>query len=323
MEFNEEDILEAAEHIKNAQRFLLISHSRADGDSVGSLIGLGLALQHPGKNVQMVIEDGVPQALRFLEGTDQIRKKPQGDFDLVITLDCSDLGRIGDVLKNRPAPDINIDHHVTNENFASINLVDSKAGATAQILVDIFPQIGLQLTRPAAAGLLTGLITDTIGFRTSNVTSKTFDIAARLLETDVNLTDIYRQALTSRSFEAVKYWGAGLRNLERESGLVWTTLTLSDRKEAGYPGRDDADLINILSSIDDCKISIIFIEQNKGTVKVSWRAQPGLDISVIAMEFGGGGHAAASGAEILGTMTDVQELVLERTRSLLNGGNLV
>jgi phosphoesterase RecJ-like protein len=323
MALNEADILSAAARLKQAKRILLVSHSRPDGDSVGSLIGLGLALQQVGKTVQMVIEDGVPASLRFLEGADQVVKKAEGSFDLVITLDCSDLGRIGDVLKDRPAPDVNIDHHVTNNNFASINLVDPGAGATAQILVDILPRFGLQLSMPAAAGLLTGLITDTIGFRTSNVTPATFYLAARLLESGVDLPEIYRRALTNHSFEAVRYWGAGLSNLERDDRLVWTTLSLSDRKEARYPGRDDADLINIISAVDDFDVSIIFIEQADGIIKVSWRAKPGFDISNIAMEFGGGGHPAASGAEIAGSMAEVKKIVLDKTRSLLIGGHHV
>jgi phosphoesterase RecJ-like protein len=118
-------------------------------------------------------------------------------------------------------------------------------------------------------------------------------------------------------------WGVGLNKLERNERLAWTTLTLSDRESVGYPGRDDADLINILTIIDGIEIAMIFLEQSNGTVKVSWRAQPGFDVSQIAVGFGGGGHPAASGAEIQGSLREVQAIVLDRTRPLLEGGSNV
>jgi phosphoesterase RecJ-like protein len=169
-------------------------------------------------------------------------------------------------------------------------LVDEQAAATSEILVRIFPQFGLQLSIPIAAALLTGLITDTLGFRTSNISPSTFLVAARLIETGVDLPDLYRRALIDRSFEAVRFWGAGLEKLERDGRLIWTSLTIADREKANYPGRDDADLINVLSSIEDTDISLIFVEQPNGNIKVSWRAQPGYDVSIVAVEFGGGGQ---------------------------------
>jgi len=209
-------------------------------------------------------------------------------------VDCSDLARAGNALKEMPTPDINIDHHATNDNFARINLVDAQAAATSEMIVDIIPEFGLQLSSVVAAALLTGLITDTIGFRTSNVRPKTLRQAARLMETGVDMPDLYRRALINRSYESVKFWGSGLINLERDGRLVWTTLTMEDRKLAGYPGRDDADLINVLSSIDEVDIAMVFVEQTNSRIKVSWRAQPGYDVAELAVVFGGGGHSAAS-----------------------------
>jgi phosphoesterase RecJ-like protein len=171
--------------------------------------------------------------------------------------------------------------------------------------------------------LLTGLVTDTIGFRTENVTAPVLRLAADLMEAGADLAEIYRRSLVDRSFEAVRLWGAGLGRIERSGRLVWTSLTLDDRRLARYPGRDDADLINILSSIDGADIAIIFIEQPNGRVKVSWRAQPGYDVSKLALSLGGGGHAAASGVEIPGTLPEVSRAILDLTRPLLNGGQLV
>jgi len=301
-------------------RVLIVSHIRPDGDAVGSMLGLGLAMMDAGWGVQMVLEDGIPASLRHLEGSKLALRRAEGDFDLAITLDCSDFGRTGSVFNGRPGPDINIDHHITNTEFGGINLVDGHAAATAEMLVDFFTVFGLKLTRPVAAALLTGIITDTIGFRTPNVRPKTLRLAARLLQTGVDMAEIYRRSLVDRSYESVKFWGAGLNLLERQGRLVWTSLTNEDRKLANYPGRDDADLINVLSTIENNDISIIFVEQSNGNVKVSWRAQPGFDVSKIALEFGGGGHPAASGAEIQGSLTDVQAAVLMKTLPLLDGG---
>jgi phosphoesterase RecJ-like protein len=320
MPLSEAAIQAASTRIRLAQNILVVSHIRPDGDAIGSLIGLGLALMQDQHTVQMVVEDGVPASLRHLDGNDLVRRKPEGAFDLIISVDCSDLERIGNALNGQPAPEINIDHHVTNLNFAAINLIDDQAASTSEILVEIFPKFGLQLSQPVAEALLTGLITDTLGFRTSNVSPNTFLMAARLIETGVDLPELYRRALIDRSFEAVRFWGAGLEKLERSGRLVWTSLTMVDRVKANYPGRDDADLINVLSSIEDTDISLIFVEQPNGNIKVSWRAQPGYDVSKVAVEFGGGGHAGASGAEIAGSLLEVQKQVLEKTRPLFNGG---
>ncbi len=300
----------------NGQRILLLSHIRPDGDAVGSLLGLGLSLITAGKDVQMVLSDGVPQNFRHLEGSNQIIQRPKRAFDLICTLDCSDLTRVGDVLDNSSKPDINIDHHVTNLNFADLNLVMPKAVATAEILAKFIPLVGLPVTQIVAEALLTGIITDTLGFRTSNMTPEALRTAADLMELGIDLPELYRRALVGRSFEATRFWGFGLSNIKRDGPIVWTTLTTTDRKAAGYSGRDDADLVNILSSIDGADVAVIFVEQPNEYVKVSWRAQPGLDVSQIALNFGGGGHPAASGAEIAGDLEEVQASVLRATRAL-------
>ncbi len=120
--------------------------------------------------------------------------------------------------------------------------------------------------------MLTGIITDTLGFRTSNVTPEAMRQAATLMETGVDMPDLYMRGLVRRSYEAARYWGGGLSKLERKDGMVFGTLTLADRKSAGYSGNDDADLINIISAIDGFKVGMIFVEQPKNRVKISWRA---------------------------------------------------
>ena len=304
--------------IESAQRILLVSHARPDGDAIGSLLGFGLSLQAARKQVQMVSPDGVPVNLRHLEGSRQVVNSVQGRFDLVVVLDCSDLQRVGGVLDDFSAPDVNIDHHVTNLNFARYNLVDTQAVATAQILVELIPVLDLLLPQTAAAALLTGMLTDTIGFRTANMTSAALRLAADLMDAGAKLPELYYQALVSRTFDAARLWGIGLSKLERDSRIIWTSLTLADRASIGYTGGDSADLTNVISAIDGADIALIFMEQPDGRVKVSWRAQPGIDTSGIALRFGGGGHPSASGADIQGSLEEVQASVLRATHALLN-----
>jgi phosphoesterase RecJ-like protein len=133
------------------------------------------------------------------------------------------------------------------------------------------------------------------------------------------LSQLYYRSLVRRTFVEAKYWGAGLSSLQRADGIVWATLTLADRKASGYSGKDDADLINIVSSIDDADIAIMFVEQNANTTKISWRGlKPQVDVSQISLQFDGGGHKAASGSELSGSLAEVQERVLAATRKILD-----
>ena len=310
--------VEIKERLDTAQNVLIASHIRPDGDAIGSLIGLGLALQNSGKSVQMVLADGVPASFRFLEGSDQVRKEPDKDFDTFISVDCADFKRLGNVLESIEMPDINIDHHVTNQLFGTLNLIEGQEVATAAILTKHLPEWGYEITQPIASALLTGIITDTLGFRTSNMTSEALRQAAALMDTGVNMPEIYMRGLVRRSFAAARYWGVGLSKIDSSNGIVWSALSLEDRQSSLYPGNDDADLINMISAIENHKVGMIFVEQNDNHVKISWRAlEPGIDVALIAKHFGGGGHAAAAGADIQGTLDDVQPIVLKTTKEML------
>ena len=306
------------QRLEAAGNVLVVSHVRPDGDAIGSLLAMGLALQDAGKTVQMVLADGLPASFRHLEGTEQIRKQPEGTIDTFITVDCADFKRVGKGMEAYGPPDLNVDHHITNEKFGKLNLIEANEVATAAILTNHLPLWGFTITRPIAAALLTGIITDTLGFRTPNTTPESLRQAALLMETGADMPELYMRGLVRRSFSAARYWGAGLSNLERDNGLVWSTLQLGDRKKAGYGGNDDADLINVISSLEEADVGMIFVEQADNHVKVSWRALvPGVDVSAVARHFNGGGHAAAAGADIPGKLSEVQPEVLRVTRELL------
>lgn len=304
--------------LTSANKIIIASHVRPDGDAIGSLLGLGLALQNAGKSVQLVLADGAPTSFKHLSGSEAIVREPSGEHDTFITVDCADFKRTGKIFENFGKPDINIDHHKTNENFGALNLIEAEEVATAAILTKYLPQWGLAITQPVAAALLTGIITDTLGFRTPNTTPEALRQAAALMETGADLSKIYMQALVSKTFPAAKYWGAGLSNIKHKDGIVWCALTVEDRKAAGYGGNDDADLINLISAIDGNKVGMVFVEQGNNHVKISWRAlADGIDVSPIAKHFQGGGHAAAAGADIEGNLSEVQKEALKVTREML------
>lgn len=321
--------------LQEARRVLIVSHIRPDGDAIGSTLGLGLALAQAGKEVRMVLADGLPSNFRHLAGGELVQRSA-GDmsrWDTVVVVDSSDLARTGAVLGDR-MPDVNIDHHVTNLGFAKINLVMPEQVATAAIITRFLCAWGFSYNKDIAEALLTGIVTDTIGFRTSNMNPEALRLAAMLMEQGASLPELYNRALISKTFEAARYWGLGLEKLQQEDvapegsrsktarpcRLVWTTLTLEDRRAVQYPGNDDADLVNMLSAIEG-DVAMIIVEQKNGHVKVSWRSRPGIDVSKIALQFGGGGHAAASGADITGTLESVKEQVLAATRSVLAKAN--
>lgn len=310
----------ARARLQSAHHVLIVAHVSPDGDAIGSLCGLGLALRGIGKIVTLACDDPVPDIYRFIPASGEVVKNFSANptFDTYISVDCADLERTGKVGEAAGhAPDFNFDHHLTNPAFAEFNFVDADSAATAEVLYELFDPLGIPLTLQSAECLLAGLIADTIGFRTSNVNQRTLTTAQGLMSAGASLPKLYDLTLNRRSFTAARLWGEGLVRLQLEDGLVWTTLPLSARAAAGHKGWGDADLINVLTTIYDAKVAVIFVERPNGEVKISLRAHPGVDVSAVAQAFGGGGHAAAAGAEIKGTLEEVQARVLPAVRELI------
>ncbi len=305
--------------LSGSQDPLLLAHVRPDGDAVGSVVALGLALQHQGKTPKLVFSDGLPRRYHFLTGSGMISTDIQGNFDLVISMDCANFDRISAPKSEINKVDLNIDHHVTNESYADINFILPDFASTTSILAKYLPVWGFEITKQIADALLMGMVTDTIGFRTSNVTPEYLRIAAGLLDSGADLPDIYHKALTLHSETASRIWGYALSRLETQANLAWTSILIEDRKRAEYQGMDDADLTNHLSSIENIDISILFNEQKDDKVKVSWRSTKHYDVTKIAARYGGGGHPQAAGAEVTGQLAEVREKIIGDTKQLLEG----
>lgn len=313
-----DEIAKARRKLSAASTVMVTTHQRPDGDAISSMLALHLGLVHKGIRSKPILFDQVPHRFRFLPGASEISATMESIPDLLVVVDCADYDRIGFSDDKDPLPvDLNIDHHPTNTKFAEINLVEPRAASATELLYNLIPELGLDLIDPVRENLLTGLITDTIGFRTENVTPRTLRIAADLLEAGSHLDELYHLAVTRKEFLAVKYWAGGLARLAMEDGLFWTYLTESDRLSTGYSGNDDADLIDLMTSIEGIKIAIVFIEQDSEHVKVSFRSRGGVDVSKLAAQFGGGGHKPASGAMIEGNLQDVMDRVVDAARRTL------
>jgi phosphoesterase RecJ-like protein len=298
--------------IKEATTIAIAAHVRPDGDAIGSVLGLGFALKEIGKNVQFLFPEGIATRFQFLAASENLNKKLEIPVDLTISVDCADLERSGGVFGDRLV-DINLDHHKTNTRFAQINLVEAQCSATAELITRHLPSWGLSISKQTATALLAGILTDSQGFATSNTTAETLRYTAVLLDAGADLHAVYAKVITGKDIQSVHLWGNGLSKLKFEGGVVWTTITQADRKETNYQGNDDADLVNFMSTISEAKVCLLFNEQQNGHTKVSWRSIPEIDISILAEEFGGGGHPSAAGAEIKDSLNRVVKNVLEKT----------
>ncbi len=314
-------IQQVAHRISRARHILIICHVAPDGDAIGSLLGLGLALCEQGKQVCMVCSDEVPEAYRHLPQWQEITSTPQGDFDLLISVDCGDLERLGrafDREKLSGISVINIDHHTTNACFGEINWIDTESAATAQMLVRLLHTMKIPISYPVATCLLNGILTDTLGFRTSNTTADVMKTAVELIQAGASLHELTNRIFNHRPLAVVRLWTACLNNLQLQNRILWTQITPQMRAETGYYEHGDAGLGNFLSTVSEADIAVVFDERTDGQVNVSIRAGLGYNVSRVALSLGGGGHPQAAGCTLPGALDTVRNVVLERLEQAWN-----
>lgn len=314
----------AADAIKSARAILAISHIAPDGDAVGSLLGISETLRAMGKDVTAVIDDGAPAELAFLPQSETILPSiDSGEFDLMIALDSSDLERIGLAGAYGMANSeivINLDHHPTNTLYGNINLVVPHAVAATEIVFDLISAIGCQLTEAAAYALLTGLVTDTQGFRISATNDRTLEIAQALMQKGAPLSQIMAQTLNRRSYQEINLWKLVFPSVEMRAGLIHAAITEENIAQAGLDAMTDGGLVNHLVNVDQAKISIVFKELPDKQVEVGFRSKPGYDVASLAVQLGGGGHTLASGCTVDGTLAQVRATVLPLARQVISAG---
>jgi bifunctional oligoribonuclease and PAP phosphatase NrnA len=295
--------------IESAQRPLLVCHVSPDGDAIGSVVGLGRVLRHFGLTPILACSDPIPDSFHFIPGSDEIVSQVDAPFDLVIALDSSDLRRLGhfaDLPRFADVPLLNIDHHLTNLYYGRVDLVDAQACSTAEIVLRLLEAWDAPLDADTATALLTGIVGDTRGFRTNNVTPQVLEAALRLMKAGASLPYISLHTLDSRPTAAVRLWGAALARLQVEDRVIWTSIPLTARREAGYADTGDAGLVSFLVGAEDADAAAVFVEREDGDIDVGLRAEPGFDVARVALQFGGGGHALAAGCTLSGPLDEAQ-----------------
>jgi phosphoesterase RecJ-like protein len=317
--------------IRRSTSILLICHVSPDGDAIGSLLGLGLALRVLGKTPTLACEHALPTKFSFLPGYESVVNTLESyPFDLVIGLDSSDLSRLGSIYDSRRMariPLINIDHHVTNLYFGHANVVNPGAASTAEIVLTLLDHLGVSINpndggdtvrmSGIATCLLTGIVTDTLGFRTSNVTPQVMAAALRLMQAGASLPEVTYHAFHQRPLAELSLLSHGLDRLQTENGLAWSEISLADRQACGLEGNSDVGLVGMLARTKEVHMAAVFAEKENNEVEISFRADPGFDVAQLAFSLGGGGHPAASGCTIGGPLEAAKARVLPLMRTAL------
>ncbi|MBX2999356.1 MAG: DHH family phosphoesterase [Caldilineaceae bacterium] len=307
-----------------ADKILCVSHVAPDGDAVGSLLGMGWILRALHKDPTLALQDQPGDEFAIVPGYSEIigPEDVEADYDLIICLDASSPDRMGAVFRaadHAGIPMIVIDHHITNTNFGAYNWVEPQCAATCQMLVYLADALDVPLAGNLAQALLTGLVTDTLGFRTSNTDARVMGAAMRLMDGGGDLVRIVDQTLRRTSYSMLKLWGEALSHTHLDNGIIWATISQDQRRAAGVSEQESDSLANHLVTAQEADISATFSERKdeKGNpaVECSFRAKQGFDVSAVAFSLGGGGHPPAAGCTVLGTLDEVPQKVIAALQS--------
>ena len=314
---------EILEEIKKAKKIVILTHETPDGDAIGSALAAKLALKKLGKTSDVIITK-YARMYDFLPGSDEIKKESEiKQYDLAISLDCATLKRLDnkEYFENAKKT-IVIDHHGSNNMYADINYVNPVSPACAEILLAIFTYLGIEIDQEIGTCIMTGIITDTGGLQYPSTTADTFEYAAELLRKGVNIANICKKTLntkTKSSFELTKIVIDRMELLENGK-VAFTYITDEDLKKVNAEEGDYEGLVNIGREIEGVEVSV-FIREAKGAeeeYKVSMRSNSNeVNVSDICMVYGGGGHPRAAGAVIKGNVEQVKEKLIKVIKKYL------
>ncbi|MBE3557922.1 MAG: bifunctional oligoribonuclease/PAP phosphatase NrnA [Ktedonobacteraceae bacterium] len=315
--------------ITPAQRIALLAHEHPDGDCLGSALGLAHILCQTGKYCVPACADPAPAAFSFLPGLPMLQTS-LGDenFDLVIALDAGELERFGSLYQQHRTfleriPIINIDHHVSSQGCGQVNIIETSAAATAELLVLFQQQAGLPLSRDAAICLLTGMITDTGSFQYTSTTARTMEAAAVLLRAGAVAETIVRPIYRVRSLTSARFEAAIINNAHTACNgrLIWSYATSETLAATGADASIDGNFSGMLRDIEGVQIAAFF--KNYGEpqqTRLSLRTEAPYNAAEICMRFGGGGHARAAGATINLPLEEAMRVVIMALEQELNKG---
>lgn len=293
--------------LKKYNTFLVASHENPDGDSVGSILALCMALEKMKKEVLLFTPDPIPENLQFLPQSARIiSSSPKKNFDVVIALDASDVKRLHLKWSNiKYQILVDIDHHPQKKPFGDLNLIAPLASSTSEIVYLIIKALK-SVDAKIATCLLTGIFTDTGSFQHANTSPYTMEIAAHLMKKGANLNKIARATYQSKSLSALKVWGLALARIkqDRKKGVTLSAITQKDLKELGAKPEDLEGVVNIINTARGTKYAMLLMEQKGNKIRASLRSELGRGVNVarIAERYGGGGHPLASGFTIKGKL---------------------
>lgn len=310
------------ENIKQAETIVILTHEAPDGDAIGSTLAMKVALKQLGKEADVVIRE-FPKVFDFLPGRNEVKPDTNIEkYDLAISLDCADLKRLdGNEYFEKAKQTIVIDHHGSNKMYGDFNFVNPVAPACCQILIGMFEYFNIKIDKELGTCILTGIITDTGGFRYSGVTPETFEFTADLLTRGVNVSDIYKRVLetkTKANFDLMRRTIDRMEFLE-DGKITFSYITNQDLKEVNASVGDHEGLVEIGRDIEGVEVSI-FIRQkedDENTYKISMRSNDYVNVSDICFKFGGGGHEKAAGATMQGNIEQVKQRIINEVKKVL------
>ena len=308
------------EEINNAESIVILTHENPDGDAIGTGLALYNALKEYGKNPDIIIPE-YPRTFSFLPGADEIKKSSDIEkYDLAISVDCATikmLNGFANYFENAKVK-VSIDHHSTNTMFGDLNYVSPDAPACAQILLVVLNYFKIEITKDIGTCILTGIITDTGGFKYSSVTAETFEFVAWLLNKGINVSKIYRKVLqvkTKANFELTRMAMERLEFLE-DGKVAFTYITKEDEEKVNAESGDHEGIVEVGRYIEGVEVSIFLRETDKGC-KVSMRSNEYVNVSDVCILLGGGGHVRAAGATMQCTVEQAKEKVLRQVKAVL------
>ncbi len=308
-----------------ARRVAIVSHIIPDGDCLGSMLALGLALEQCGVEVITVNADPVPDMFQFLPGQEKILppERVGGVPSILVMVDSTDMERAGKGFsqwRQQAAVVINIDHHVSNTRFGDLNLVETRAAATAEIVYALLARMPVTITPAIATCLYTALATDTGSFQYENCTAATMRLAARLMEQGADLPLIREYVWERKPLASIRLLAAALPSLTLAYGgrVAWMTVARATLAATGAQPEDAEGLVNYPRSIAGVEVGLLFRELPEGSIKVSLRSKKIVDVNGIAARFGGGGHRRAAGCVIKGDLDTAVGWVVAATGEALN-----
>ena len=308
------------EEIDKAKSIVILTHEMPDGDAIGSSLALYNGLKQIGKEADVIIPE-YSNVFEFLPNSSEIKKEGKQDkYDLAIALDCGDIKRLNGFANYFEDADvkISIDHHSANTMFADYNFVNPTAPACSQILIIVLDALGVKIDKEIGTCLLTGIITDTGGFKYQGVTAETFEFAAELLNRGVNVSSIYKKVLQTLSKPSFELRRRAINRLEfLENGkITFTYITKKDEEEAGAGNNDHDGIVEMGRDIEGVEVSILLREKDDG-YKISLRSNEYVNVSDICLMFSGGGHIRAAGGSINLPFEQAKEKIIEECKKHL------